>query len=293
MLANFILVLYIAAVWAFTFIFLKMEEADVPPIIIMAGRSIIAFVCLLAVALITKKDLLGHLKYILRFLVFAVLGVVTLWLGLAFGQEYVSAGIGSVMVTTVPLLTFIIIVFILREEPFHVTGLIGLLIGVVGIALVIGIQNILSGGATLKGVLLIGGGFVFFAINGVIVGKWAKGIDPVITTTYYLLLAGIILTVLSFIFEKPTQVPWTVDNYLEELAIGVICTATGYFGYYYLIHKAGAFFSSLIFYFIPVFGMLAGYLLLNEKVTLSQIIGIAIILTGVYLVNRDKFKRGS
>ncbi|MEE8207747.1 MAG: DMT family transporter [Nitrosomonadaceae bacterium] len=292
MLLNFALILYIAAVWAFTFIFLKMEEADVPPITIMAGRAIIAFVCLLAVALITKKDLIGHFKYIGRFFVFAILGIVVLWLGLGFGQEYVSAGIGSVMVTTVPLLTFIILVFLLREEKFHITGLIGLLVGAVGIALVIGIQNILEGGATLKGVLLIGGGFVFFAINGVIVGKWAKGIDPVITSTYYLLLAGIILTVLAFIYESPTQVPWTVDNYLEELAIGVICTASGYFGYYYLIHKAGAFFSSLIFYFIPVFGMLAGFLLLNEKVTLPQVIGVAAIIVGVYLVNREKFKKG-
>jgi drug/metabolite transporter (DMT)-like permease len=292
MLLNFALILYIAAVWAFTFIFLKMEEADVPPITIMAGRAIIAFVCLLAVALITKKDLIGHFKYIGRFFVFAILGIVVLWLGLGFGQEYVSAGIGSVMVTTVPLLTFIILVFLLREEKFHITGLIGLLVGAVGIALVIGIQNILEGGATLKGVLLIGGGFVFFAINGVIVGKWAKGIDPVITSTYYLLLAGIILTVLAFIYESPTQVPWTVDNYLEELAIGVICTASGYFGYYYLIHKAGAFFSSLIFYFIPVFGMLASFLLLNEKVTLPQVIGVAAIIVGVYLVNREKFKKG-
>jgi len=292
MLLNFALILYIAAVWAFTFIFLKMEEADVPPITIMAGRAIIAFVCLLAVALITKKDLIGHFKYIGRFFVFAILGIVVLWLGLGFGQEYVSAGIGSVMVTTVPLLTFIILVFLLREEKFHITGLIGLLVGAVGIALVIGIQNILEGGATLKGVLLIGGGFVFFAINGVIVGKWAKGIDPVITSTYYLLLAGIILTVLAFVFESPTQIPWTVDNYLEELAIGVICTASGYFGYYYLIHKAGAFFSSLIFYFIPVFGMLASFLLLNEKVTLPQVIGVATIIVGVYLVNREKFKKG-
>ena len=293
MLTNFALVLYIAFVWAFTFIFLKMEEADVPPITIMAGRSIIGFVCLFAVSLITKKDLIGHFKHIGIFLVFAILGIVTLWLGLAFGQEYVSAGIASVMVTITPLITFVILVFMLREEKFSIVGLIGLLIGVVGIALVVGIDNILSGGATLKGVLLIGGGFAFFGINGVLVGKWAKGIDPVITSTYYLLLAGIILTVLAFVFESPEKIPWTVDNILEELAIGVICTASGYFGYYYLIHRAGAFFSSLIFYFIPIFGMLAGFLLLSEKADISQVVGVATIIVGVYLINREKFKKES
>jgi drug/metabolite transporter (DMT)-like permease len=269
-----------------------MEEANVPPITIMAGRAIIAFVCLLLVALITKKDLIEHFKHIGKFLVFAILGIVVLWLGLAFGQEYVTAGIGSVMVTITPLLTYIIIVLILKEEKFSISGLVGLLVGVAGIVLVVGVENIIQGGATLKGVLLIGGGFMFFAINGVLVGKWAKHIDPVITSTYYLLIAGIILTALAFIIESPETVPWTVDNYLEELAIGVICTASGYFGYYYLIHKAGAFFSSLIFYFIPIFGMLAGFLLLHEKVLISQVIGVALIIAGVYLVNRAKLIKG-
>lgn len=288
MLANFVIIIYVALVWAFTFIFLKMEEADVPPITIMAGRSIIAFVCLLGFAIVTKKDLLAHLKHLGIFLVFALLGIVALWIGLAFGQEDVSAGIASVMVTTVPLLTFIILVVILREERFSIQGLAGLLLGIVGIVLVIGIHKIMAGGATLKGVLLIGGGFVCFGINGVLVGRWAKHIDPIVTSTYYLLLAGIVLTVLAFIFESPIQVPWTVDNYLEELAIGVICTASGYFLYYYLIHRAGAYTSSFIFYFIPIFGLLGGHLFLNERVVLSQIIGVAAIVGGVYLINRAK-----
>lgn len=292
MLTNFLIIIYVAAVWAFTFIFLKMEEADVPPITIMAGRSIIAFVCLLAAAIITKKKILAHLKHLGIFLVFALLGIVALWVGLAFGQEYVSAGIASVMVTTVPLLTFIILVLILREEAFSTEGVFGLVLGIVGIVLVIGIEKILAGGATLTGVLLIGGGFVFFAINGILVGKWAKGIDPVITSTYYLLIAGIILTALAFIFERPLQVPWTVDNYLEELAIGLICTASGYFLYYYLIHKAGAYMSSFIFYFIPIFGLLGGHLFLNEKVVLLQIVGVVAIVGGVYLINRAKLRGG-
>ena len=228
------------------------------------------------------------MKHLGIFLVFALLGIVALWIGLAFGQEDVSAGIASVMVTTVPLLTFIILVVILREERFSIQGLAGLLLGIVGIVLVIGIHKIMAGGATLKGVLLIGGGFVCFGINGVLVGRWAKHIDPIVTSTYYLLLAGIVLTVLAFILESPIQVPWTVDNYLEELAIGVICTASGYFLYYYLIHRAGAYTSSFIFYFIPIFGLLGGHLFLNERVVLSQIIGVAAIVGGVYLINRAK-----
>ena len=114
-----------AAVWAFTFIFVKVEESAIPPITIMAGRALIAFICLFIASIIMRKDLRGHVRYIGTFLIFAILGVTLLWIGLAFGQEYITAGLASVMVTTVPLVTFIILVLILRVERFSVLGLVG------------------------------------------------------------------------------------------------------------------------------------------------------------------------
>jgi O-acetylserine/cysteine efflux transporter len=291
MVTNVIVLIVVAALWAFTFIFLKIEERTITPITIMFGRAIIAFFALLIASLLTRKKLLAHLKDTWKFFVFAVLGITVIWIGLAFGQEYVTAGIASVIVTTTPLLTFLILVFILKEEVFSLQGLAGLLIGAAGIVLVIGIHNIMGGGGTLKGVLLIFGGFVSFTINGVLVGRWAKNIDPMITSTWFLFFASIILGSLAFIFESPMSLPWTHDTIAAELALGLFCTGAGYFGYYFIIHRAGAYFSSFIFYFIPVFGVLAGFLLLHEKVILSQIIGVAAIVGGVYLVNRAKFKK--
>ena len=292
MLKNFLVLLYVALAWAIAILFVKVEEATIPPITIMAGRAILAFITLFIVALITRKDLAGNFKHIGSFLVFAILGITLLWLCLAFGQEYISVGLGSVMVTAMPLVTFIILVLILRVEKFSAVGLIGLLIGILGIALVIGFKNILAGGSTLLGALLMVGGFGFLAVNGVLAGKWAKGIDPIITTTYFLGLGAVMLSALAFIFESPMHVPWTKDTILSELALGIISTATGYFGFYYLIHKAGAYFTSFIFYFIPIFGLLSGHLFMKEKVSVTQIIGVAIVLIGVYLVNREKFKKG-
>ncbi len=292
MLKNFLVLLYVALAWAIAILFVKVEEATIPPITIMAGRAILAFITLFIVALITRKDLAGNFKHIGSFLVFAILGITLLWLCLAFGQEYISVGLGSVMVTAMPLVTFIILVLILRVEKFSAVGLIGLLIGILGIALVIGFKNILAGGSTLLGALLMVGGFGFLAVNGVLAGKWAKGIDAIITTTYFLGLGAVMLSALAFIFESPMHVPWTKDTILSELALGIISTATGYFGFYYLIHKAGAYFTSFIFYFIPIFGLLSGHLFMKEKVSVTQIIGVAIVLIGVYLVNREKFKKG-
>ncbi len=292
MLFNVILLLYIACVWAFTFIFVKVEEvANVGPLTIIAGRAIIAFLCLFIASLILKKDLLGNFKHIGKFLIFTLLGIVGLWVTLSEGQEYINAGLASVMVTTVPLLTFIILVFVLRDERFSWVGVGGLVLGFIGIVLVVELKNILAGGTTAGGFLLIGSGFVMFAVSGILIGRWARNIDPVVSTTYLLGLGGIILLALAYIFESPLTFPITKKNVLSELGLGILSTASGYFGYYYLLHKAGTYFSTFIFYFIPVFGLLAGYLVLGEMVNMSQILGVLLIISGVYVINWEK-RRG-
>lgn len=292
MLKYSALPLFIALVWASAILFVKTEEATVPPITIMAGRAIIAFLTLLAVALIMHKKISGYGSYIVKFILFAILGIVLVWLGLAFGQEYISVGLASVLVTVTPLFTFLIMVLILRVEPFSWSGLGGLLLGFIGILLVIGISRVLAGGSTMIGVLFIGGAFVLLAINGVLAQKWVRGIDPIITTMYFLFFGAVILTAIAFIYESPLQVPWTRETIGSELALGMICTATGYFGFYYLIKNAGAFFASFIFYFIPIFGLLEGHLFRGEKVAITQIVGVAVVLGGVYIINHQKFKDG-
>jgi len=286
MLSKLIILLVVASLWASAFIFIKMEEQTIQPITIMAGRAFIAFLGLLGVALITKKKIFGYIRDTWKFVIFSVLGITLLWLAVAFGQEDVSPGVTAVLVAINPLITFIILVFILREFRFSVKGFSGLLIGICGIILVVGISKVIHGGAKLDGASLILLGNVGLAINGILASKWAHDIHPVIVSVWFLFFAALSLGVLAFIYEHPLQSPWTKDNYIFEITLGLVCTGGGYYGYYYLIHKAGPYIASFIFYFIPVFGLIFGFLILGEKVLLSQIVGVAAIIGGVYVVKK-------
>ncbi len=291
MIRNILVLLYVSAAWGFAFVLIKIGERTIAPITEMAGRSTIGFLALLIASLILRKDLVGHAKYIFSFIVFAILGVTVLWLAVAFGEEYITAGLTSVLVSTTPFVTFIAMVLVLRSERFRIDGLLGLLIGIAGLVLVIGFDKILGGGTTLKGVLMVMGGFAVFAINGVIAPRLASGTDPIVSTTYYLGIASLILIALSFIFESPLKTPITETNVVSELILGVVSTASGFAGYYYMLHRAGPIFSSMTFYFIPIFGVIAGMLVLGEKINASQVLGIVIVFAGVYLINRDKMKK--
>jgi drug/metabolite transporter (DMT)-like permease len=290
---NVLALFYVALAWGSAFVLIKFNEESMGPLVIQAGRCTIGFLALLIISIVLKRDLKGHAKYWFAWLVFAVLGISFLWVMVGFGQEYVTAGLATVMVTVSPLVTFIITVFILRTEKFSVLGVIGLIFGVAGLVLVVGIHNILGGSSVLIGALLIISGFSVFAINGVIAPRLASNTDPIASSTYYTGFATVILWVIAFIVEDPFKTHMTETNVVAEIVMGVFSFASGFVVYYWLLNRAGAFFSSMTFYLMPIVGIVGGFLVFKEKITIIQVAGILVVFLGVYLINRVKFKKVS
>ena len=292
MLANAAALLFVSFAWGTAFVFIKYAEETVSPLTVQSVRATIGFFALLLLTLLLKKDIRGHARHWFAFLVFAILGVAYLWIVVGLGQVYISAGLTSVLVTVAPMVTFIITVFFLKSEPFSIRGVAGLVIGIIGLVLVVGINNILAGGSTLKGALLIVSGFAVFGINGVIAPRLARGTDTFVSTTYYVGMAVVIMWVFAFVFEKPLESSFSENFILAEIYMGLVCFAAAFVVYYWLLNRAGAFFSSLTFYLVPVMGVLGSYVFLGEKVSLIQIVGILIVFLGVYLINNKKIKKG-
>ncbi len=291
MVKNLILLIYLGVVWGAGFTFIKFGLRDMGPVTEMAVRSVIAFLALLIISIVLKKDIKGHAKYWFPYLIFAVLGIVTLWLADAFGMEYITAGLGSVMVAVAPLVTFIITAFILREDRVTVLNVLGLLVGVLGLVLVVGIDQIVAGGTVIIGVLIVAGGFVIFAINGVIAPRLVKDADPLVSATYFIGFGCVILLIIAFIREAPLSVKITEDVIISELGLSLVSTASGFVVFYYLLDKAGALFTSTVFYLMPVFGMLSGIVFLGDRIDVTQAIGIGVVLLGIYMINREKFRK--
>jgi drug/metabolite transporter (DMT)-like permease len=286
LLVNFLILLAVSFSWAVVYVFIKIDEKFEPPIAIMAWRATIGFITLLLVSLALKRNLLKYARKSGLFLIFAILGVVLLWLGIVFGEQRSPAGMASVMSCVAPIITYLMIVFVLREENLSIPGVAGLLVSALGLVLVVGIDEILKGDSKFVGLLMVAGGFISFAVNCVIVQKFARDIDPLVNTTYFMGFATLILWVLSLTFEKPFAVPLNETLILSMLEMGLISTAGAYLGYYILIMRAGALFSSFTLYFIPIFGVLAGVIILGERITITQVVGVGIVLAGVYILNR-------
>ncbi|MEM7009321.1 MAG: DMT family transporter [Thermodesulfobacteriota bacterium] len=292
MIKNLLALIYVSVAWGSAFVLIKYTEQTIGPLSVQAGRCTIGFLALLIISLVLRRDLVGHAKNWFAWLVFAVLGIVLMWVAVGLGEEYITAGLTSVMVTVAPLVTFIITVFFLRTERFSVIGVIGLLVGALGLVFVVGLKNILGGSSVLIGALLIASGYTLFAINGIIAPMLAQNADPLAASVYYTGFATVMLWIITFIFGDPTSIKLTTGNITAELIMGVFSFASGFVVYYWLLNRAGPFFSSMTFYLIPIVGILGGFLVLSESIRISQVVGMMIVFLGVYLINRVKFKQG-
>jgi len=288
MIFNFIILIVISIFWGLGFLFVKVGEKSISPITEMTARALIAGLTLLVICLILKKDLRKPLKKFKVFIVFSILGITIPWLGIAYSEEIISSGLAAVMLSTLPIFTFLITAFITKTEQLTIYGLAGLIIALIGLVLVIGIDRIFAHSSTLIGVLIILGAFFSYAVNGIIVPMYAKNVDPFVTITYTIGFGTIIIAVLAFSFEKPTMIGLNTEALFSLIALSVISTALVFSGYYVLLKRAGPFFTSLLGYLVPVFGVIAGAVFLHEKLTILQIIGVLFVLLGVLLVNKPK-----
>jgi len=288
MILNFIILLVISVFWSIGFLFVKVGERSITPITEMAARAFIALLTLLVICFILKKDLSRAFSKFRAFIIFSILGITIPWLGIAYSEVTISSGLAAAMLSTLPIFTFIITSLIIKTERFTIYGLAGLLISLVGLVLVIGIEKIFGHSSTLIGTLMILGGFFCYAVNGILVPIYTKHVDPLVTITYTIGFGTLILIVLAFTFEKPTTTDIDVENVLALIGLGVISTALVFSGYYILLKRAGPLFTSLLGYIAPVFGVIAGVIFLHESIGMIQIIGILLVLLGIFLVNLPK-----
>ena len=285
---NLVLLLILSFFWAGTFLLVKVADASLPPMTLMAGRAISSSLLLCILVPLLKKPLHKHAFIFKTQLSCFISGVLIayMWFTIAVSETVLSASMTSLLLTSLAVFAWLIVTFITREKSFYSINLLGIIIAIFGVITILGYNNILHTNHQFDYALLYISGIGAFAIAAAVNRHLCKGIDPFITTTYSLVYVAIIMTIAVFIFETPLQQTYTLSASLSVLSVGFISTAIGYLIFFWLVMHAGQIFASLNGYLVPVFGFAMGVLILNENATWHQIIGLLIVFVGTYLTQK-------
>ncbi|MCA1443378.1 EamA family transporter [Ensifer sp. IC4062] len=274
------LLLALATLWGASYTFIKIGVQTIPPVTLIAARTLLAGAILLAVIGWRGLSLPRDMATLRRFLFQACLNSVFPFTLIAWAERTIDAGVAVILNSTTPIFAFLLTAMITRHEPVTARKFVGVIAGVTGISLIIGLEAFRGIGDQLVPQLAVVLATVCYA-GAAIFGKNFKGQDPMIPAAGSLLAGAVLLVPTSLIVDRP----WTLDPSPESL-IALVClsafsTALGFVIYFRLIHTLGSVGTTAQAYVRVPIGVAIGVLFLGETLSTTAWIGLCCVIAGV------------
>lgn len=271
-----LLALIVVFIWGANFVVAEDAVSQIPPFLLVAIRYLVVAIFFLP---FTRRNGLPWKYIILVGFFYGVVQFSGLFLGLSLG---VSSGVSATLIQSQALFTILLSTFLLNERFSRIQWL-GLCAGVLGLILIA-----MSGDASapLPGVICVILGGAGWACSNIVLKKAGK-ISAWTMTVWQSISVIPIMLILSLIFESGkysalTNISFNTISCI--LYISLLATGLGNFIWYYLIQQFGPTNTAPFSLLVPVIAIVTGWLVLGEKLTLTQILGIVSILIGLVLI---------
>jgi len=288
-LINFLLLILLATIWGSQFVVVKIGLASLPPLLFAAVRFDVAAVILGSYIVsrgyrINPRHPIESMEVISSGLLIFVLSQ-----GLYhIGQLHVSSGVAAILYSTIPLLVSGFSLALLSHSQRFYTKFGGICIGFVGVWIIVRPEIGGTGSLRFFGRSLILGSSAAFAIATV----WSKKLLgdvrlSVLSRLWWAMLIGSIgLHGLSFAFEG-APVRFTNISAIEALPIlylAIVPSIIAYVIFYRLLDRIGPLEVSLVTYLVPVCTAILGWIVLNEHLSGSAVVGFLMVSFGFIVV---------
>lgn len=281
--------LILCGIWGSTWLFIKLGLEDLPPISFAGIRFVIASLILVIIVMarrtpIPRKASDWRIIAATGFLSFTVNYGLLFW-----GELHVSSGLAAVLQATAPLFGLVLAHRLLPSEPMTSTKLVGVLIGLAGVAVIFSDQIGAEGRLAVWGSVAIVVGAFAIALSNVIVKAKGGHFDPAVISAGQMIFGLIPLVVVGFIKEgSPLSFHWTRLAVVSLLYLAIVGSTVAFMLYYWLIRHMAVTNTMLISLVTPVIAVLLGMGTIGERVTLRMLFGGAGILAGIGIMRLRK-----
>src|ERR1700674_4161989 len=228
------LLMVLATLWAGSYTFIKLGVATIPPVTLIAGRTLIAGLLLLLIMHWRGVRLPKDAANWRRLLFQACLNSVIPWTLIAWAERSVDAGLATILNSTSPIFTFFLTLAIARQEAPNWRKLFGVAAGMAGICLIVGVQAFQGLGEQLAAHIVIVVGTICYA-GAAVFGRGFRGLDPMAPAAGSLLCGAAILVPVSIAVERPWTLMPSTSSMLALLALALFSTAFAFVIYFRLI----------------------------------------------------------
>jgi len=277
------LLLALGVVWGSSFLLIKLAVETIPPITVATARVGIGAAVLAAIVAARGRAWPRERHAWLLLLVMGVIGNAIPFSLINWGETRIDSGLTAILMSSVPLATIMLAPVVVRDEPLTPGKLLGVVLGMAGVAVLIGPGALMGAHGELLGEIAVTAAALCYAVNGLVARQLPKMPVEVISAGT-LLSATLVCLPLSLTVDRPWQATPSSLSLAALVLLGVLNTACGYLLLFRLVVRAGAGFASLNNFLVPLFGVMWGVLLLQERPAPRVFVGLLLIFGGLAAV---------
>jgi drug/metabolite transporter (DMT)-like permease len=277
---ELVLLVALATLWGASYTFIKLGVATIPPVTLIAARTLLAGVILLAVLRSRGLSLPRDGVTWRRFLFQACLNSVVPFTLIAWAERDVDAGLTTILNSTSPIFTFLLTAAITRHEPVTSRKLLGVVAGIIGTLIIVGMQALDGLGREVWAQLAIVAATICYA-GAAIFGRGFKGLDPMMPAAGSMLCGAAILIPASLLLERPWALAPSASSVLALIGLSLFSTALAFVIYFRLVQTLGSVGTTSQAYLRVPIGVGIGALFLGETLQPSAWAGMLCVLLGV------------
>ena len=281
---DFFLLTLLALIWASAFFNIKIATYSYGPITIAFLRVFFGSIPLLIICFFKKIKIEAFSKDWLWFAAIGFINLVLPFFLIAYGIKNVQSNLAAILMASTPLTATILGHFYTKNEKINLTKLIGISIGFGGIVFLF-TDKILFNENNIWSALIIFLAGAFYVVGGLLTLKISNKTNENVTASI-LIWAIIFLLPLSIFFEQPWNLTPRLDSTISLIYLGVFATGAAWLLRFYILKNNGLVFQAQVAYLIPIFGVILGFLFLNEIITSKVIISLIAVIIGIYIVKK-------
>ena len=277
---ELLLLVALATLWGASYTFIKIGVETIPPVTLIAARTLLAGMVLLALIAWRGLTLPRDGAMWRRFLFQACLNSVVPFTLIAWSERTIDAGVAAILNSTTPIFAFLLTALITRHEPVTARKFLGVLAGLAGIALIIGLEAFRGIGNQLIPQLAVVLATVCYA-GAAIFGKGFRGLDPMMPACGSLLAGAALLIPASLAVDRPWTLDPSPESLIALLCLSVFSTALAFVIFFHLVRSLGSVGTTAQAYLRVPIGVGIGVVFLGETLTSTAGIGLLCVIAGV------------
>ena len=282
---EWLIFLALGFMWGSSYLFIKIGVDTFGTFTLVALRLLIGAATLWVAFRLNGTALPRNRRTYEHLVVMALINITIPFALITWAEQSVDSALAAILNSSVPLFVIVIAPLFLPDEPIRLNGVVGLAVGFIGVVLLVS-PGLMSASGDLAGSVALLGSSLAYALGNVYSRRNVRGLPPLVPAVFQVTFAFLIVGVIALVVERPWEtVRPDPAAWFSVIWLGVFGSGLAYMLYFRLLGRWGATRTALVAYLLPIYGIVLGFLVLQEHIDITLILGTALIIAGVAIVN--------